>query len=249
MICVNAMMIREIGAKEFPLWVLGDSNPANWEKRLATPFDPRHPARHNVVTPVLDGVQDEIYRACRLRIDTRQLYIRNAIESAAIKPGDQDKSWSSDVEVEVFAFSELLRSRPPIVLTFGAFSFEFARRASAPGTERAYGKWGAKELGHAFRSAIKDFDPNGINIFPLLHVTIARGKFLQSHEYFTRTAGANYFEVVSHQLASCLIHHRDSARLIGLWIADTQREQAPECPDGAWNCSQATLRTSGRQAD
>jgi hypothetical protein len=32
----------EVGNKEFPVWLLGDSNPKNWQDVLITPLDPRH---------------------------------------------------------------------------------------------------------------------------------------------------------------------------------------------------------------
>ena len=35
------------GDPECPIWLIGDSPPEAWVDRLATPLDPRHPARHN----------------------------------------------------------------------------------------------------------------------------------------------------------------------------------------------------------
>jgi hypothetical protein len=42
-----------VGDPDFPIWLLGDSNPKGWQSVLETPLDPRHPARHNIWTPVL----------------------------------------------------------------------------------------------------------------------------------------------------------------------------------------------------
>src|SRR4030065_460436 len=73
------IMELEAGNRDFPLWLIADSNPAKWEARLSTPLDPRHPTRHNIWTPVLDEMQDGIYRASRQRIDTSGIYVRNAL--------------------------------------------------------------------------------------------------------------------------------------------------------------------------
>ena len=67
----------EVGDRGFPLWLIGDSNPAQWELRLKTPFDPRHPVRHNIWTPILDVIQGRVYRGLQTpRVDSSKLYIR-----------------------------------------------------------------------------------------------------------------------------------------------------------------------------
>ena len=52
------MMAAEHNDPRFPIWLIGDSNPKNWENRLSYPLDARHPARHSIWTPVLDAMQD-----------------------------------------------------------------------------------------------------------------------------------------------------------------------------------------------
>jgi hypothetical protein len=52
------MMAADVGNKNFPIWLLGDSNPERWQGELKTPFDPRHPVRHNIWTSILDVIQD-----------------------------------------------------------------------------------------------------------------------------------------------------------------------------------------------
>ena len=79
-------MDREIGDKSFPIWLLGDSNPKNWESKLNSPFDARHPARHNIWTPIVDEIQEHLFIQRRSRLKTSTVYIRNAIENANNKP-------------------------------------------------------------------------------------------------------------------------------------------------------------------
>ena len=86
-------MKKEVGNKDFAIWLLGDSNPAKWEKVLETPLDPRHPTRHNIWTPVLDVIQDKVFRTSKSRIDASSIYIRNAVESPNDKPLKNDSKW------------------------------------------------------------------------------------------------------------------------------------------------------------
>lgn len=37
-------MKPQVGDPDFPIWLLGDSNPKGWQSVLETPLDPRHPA-------------------------------------------------------------------------------------------------------------------------------------------------------------------------------------------------------------
>lgn len=209
-------MIRETGDRNSEIWLLGDSNPKNWQAILETPFDPRHPARHSIWTPVLEAIQDRVFRECRSRVDTSSIYVRNAIEDPANKPSSRNIEWGTGVEKEVQEFQEIVRKHSPkILLSFGAFSFEFARRALDQEPKRSYGYWGARRLGHEFRQRIRQFDLNATNLLPLLHVSIARGRFIQSHEYFCDQKGANYFEFVGNHIAQRLIEHRDKLRV---WI-------------------------------
>ena len=59
------MMKKEVGSKSFPIWLLGDSNPEQWQNKLDEPLDSRHPIRHNIWTSVLNVIQDRIFREHR----------------------------------------------------------------------------------------------------------------------------------------------------------------------------------------
>lgn len=189
-------MNKEIGQKSFDVWILGDSNPKNWESDLFSPFDSRHPIRHNIITSVFDIIQEYVYLNGRLRVDSRKIYIRNAVEDAFIKPKSNDLKWSdkTNQEIRLFQF-ELYNYSPKFLLTFGAFSFEFARRCQNE-TEKAYNYWTTKQLGNEFFNRTVNFDLSKINIIPLLHRSIAGGKFLVSHNSFCNKQNANYFEEI-----------------------------------------------------
>ena len=137
-------MEPESGCRNSPIWLIGDSPPENWKGRLSAPLDPRHPARHNIWTPVIDGIQDCVFRAERLRVDTDRLYVRNAIHDSRSKVSDRCRDWSVLREEigELRGLMELYR--PPLVFTFGAFAFEFISRSLGRSEERAYSWWSTK---------------------------------------------------------------------------------------------------------
>lgn len=212
-------MQRDTGDPSFPMWLLGDSNPKNWEHVLFTPLDPRHPARHSIWTPILDTMQDYIYRSSRKRIETSSLYIRNAIANPGIKPAATAVQWNETINQEVRAYAlQLATYHPRLIFSFGAFAFEFARRVVQPTFPiSAYTRWGATTLGKEFIQRIERFDPQKTNLLPLLHATIARGKFIESHTYFSQhQLGANYFVFTGEMLAAVLLKHQHE---LDIWIS------------------------------
>lgn len=213
-------MEREFGSKNFPIWLVGDSNPESWANVLNYPLDPRHPARHNIWTPILDGIQEQVFLADGRRVATDQLYARNAVQDKGEKPSDTEIAWQPGLLKEVRDFARLLTLyTPKLVFTFGAFAFEFARRSLKENPEGKTNGWTTKRLGQEFQQRVEHFDPEEINIFPLLHVSIARGRFLQSHNYFTGREGGNYFDYVAKEIAPLLLEHQLS---LPIWVQQTK---------------------------
>jgi hypothetical protein len=207
---------KEIGSKCFPIWLMGDSNPKNWADKLKVPLDPRHPAIHNIWTPILENIQDKVYREAGLRIDTTDIYIRNAIENSTEKPKNIDMEWSSQNQEKISELRDLINQfHPTFLFCFGAFSFEFCRRAIGEGRIHPYKYWSTKKLGEQFRYQINNFQVNQINIFPLLHATIARRYFLISHNYYCGYKGANYFNYVGDNIAELMLKTKDK---LTIWI-------------------------------
>jgi hypothetical protein len=212
------MMKAEVGDKTFALWLLGDSNPKNWADRLDFPLDPRHSARHSIWTPILDMIQQEAFLARHTRIDVSNLYVRNAIQNADHKPKDNVLEWKDEPELNAAITQDIAnlhtlaeQYKPKIIFTFGAFSFEFARRA-VEGTNDpyVYGYWSTRLLGQEFRRRIENFDPQKVNVVPLLHATIARGRFLESHRDFCAGEDTNYFVFTGTKLGQLLVKHYEA---------------------------------------
>jgi hypothetical protein len=210
-------MKREAGEPSFPIWLLGDSEPRNWNMVLDTPLDPRHPARHNIWTPVLDVMQDRFFRERQARMNTKPLFIRNAIGDPQFKPAGNVLQWPMPVEDEIQHLHRLLeKHHPKLILSFGAFAFEFGRRALNEAEPHPYSYWSARQLGNEFRRRCQQVDVEQTNLLPLLHATIARGRFIQSHEQFCGDQpGTNYFKQVGNALADVIISRHDQ---LSIWI-------------------------------
>ena len=98
--------------------------------------------RHNIWTAILDAIQDRVFREGKGRVDTLSLYIRNAVDNPAKKPGRTSKEWKPVTENEIDGLRQAIEIyRPIMLLCFGAFAFEFARRALGEQDKRNYGYW------------------------------------------------------------------------------------------------------------
>lgn len=213
-------MKQEHNEPRFPIWLIGDSEPKNNSQQLSTPLDSRHPARHNIWTPVLDVIQRTVF-PCGRRLRDGELYVRNPVRKL-IRADAETTVWTADYLMDgISELGKLLAAnKPPVVLSFGAFSCEIVRRALNAGLSKNYEprsteKWSTGDLGSEFRRGIKEFALAQVNHLPLLHVSIAR-QFLASHREFcafTDKRVANYFEYVGQQLGEVLIGHLKDASI------------------------------------
>ena len=209
-------MKLESGNRNSPIWLIGDSSPPNWRESLDEPLDSRHPARHSIWTPVLDGIQRQVFLGDRRRLDDSRLYVRNAVHCQEDKPPRGAMDWGPKLLGERDNFGKLLgTNRPTLVLTFGAFAFEFARRSLGKEPTRRFSYWTTKMLGAEFRQAVAGFNPLGLNVFPLLHVSIAKRHFLTSHEHFTGENNGNYFDIVGREVGTLLLEYKAT---LDVWL-------------------------------
>ena len=209
-------MLRESGSKNSSIWLIGDSIPTTWEKALESPLDPRHPARHNIWTPVLDRIQEQAFLGDRRRVDGTRLYVRNAVHHPEDRPPYNAMTWDSKLSEETVELGKLLEKHvPSLVFTFGAFAFEFTRRSLEREPRRRIGYWTTISLGGEFRQSVENFSPEAVNVLPLLHVSIARRHFLKSHQNFTGDSEGNYFDFVGREIGGLLLRHRDA---LDVWV-------------------------------
>ena len=195
-------MKNSSGDPRFPIWLIGDSPPEKWVDKLDSPLDPKHPARHNIWTSIADSMQDRLYRRDRLRLDTSRLYIRNATDQPLTISNSQEQTQLSRKMLQELIY----KHKPKIVLTFGIYAFMTTLLASSESPNKFFKT--TKLLGEQFRNRIKNYDYHKVNVIPLLHVSIARGRFLESHRDFVGTDGMvhqNYFDYVGEMLADLLL--------------------------------------------
>ena len=209
-------MQRESGDRNSAIWLIGDSGPSRGREHLSGPLDSRHPARHNIWTPVLDRIQEHVFLGDRRRVDSSQLYVRNAVHKPEDKPRYNTVEWDCMLLEKTVEFGKSLKENAPaLVLTFGAFAFEFARRSLGSEPERRLSYWTTISLGAEFRQRVGKFSPEAVNVFPLLHVSIARRHFLKSHENFTGESRGNYFDFVGRSIGNVLLKHKDTLKV---WV-------------------------------
>jgi len=188
---------REWGDKNYPIWLL---------------LNPKHPSvRHNIWTPILAEIQDKVYRKIQQRIDTTQLYIRNAVCVGGIVPNTLNW-WGTEVAEEIELFRNIvLEHKPKIIISFGAFPFEFLRRVYEIQPQKGPKYWGNSYLGDEFGSSIENFDINKTNILPLIRRVILSPTYHDGNNYF----GENYFHYIGSKIAEKIIDHE---RNLNIWI-------------------------------
>ena len=193
-------MEEEKGDIKSPIWLIGDSPPKRYED-VKHPFDTRHPAVHNIWTPIAYKIQSKIYKEKSIFFDIdddNKRYILNAVTGSDIKPKDNAFEWdNAELDSQLRKMTHLIKNyKPAMIITFGAFAFEFIRRCDDSDSikYRKYGYWGAKNLGKCFLAAIEKK-----RIVSLLHISISY-KWLSSHRQFTNDNDGNYFDFVSDKL-------------------------------------------------
>lgn len=204
--CLN----REKGSVQSSVWIIGDSEPDNCSDKLEDPFDTKHPTIHNIFFPILEHIQDDLFFTGN-RIDVNKFYIRNAVKNS------QDWKNEAVLENEILEFKQLMTNNPPkMILTFGGKAYEFVRRSMGEKFEKL-DHWDTINLGTEFARSCKTFDINKVNVIPLLHASICRGKYLTAHENFSKAinekfglAENNYFEATAKVLTPIFLENRDA---------------------------------------
>ncbi|KLU65211.1 hypothetical protein DEAC_c27630 [Desulfosporosinus acididurans] len=192
---------QETGDRSYPIWLL---------------VNPKHPAvRHNIWTPVLAEIQDKVFRVLHSRIDTSNIYIRNAVRISELVPNTLNW-WGVEVAEEIEVFKEIaVENKPKIIISFGAFPFEFLRRVYQIKPEKGPKFWSTANLGQEFGKSINNFDITKTNRIPLLRRVIETAKFTVDQSYSGPHDGETYFHYVGTKIADRIIEHKDD---LDIWI-------------------------------
>jgi len=166
------MMEDYYGNQESKIWLIGDSPPEAHKEKLRFPLDPRHPAVHNIWTPVLGKINEHLFSQ-GLRLNEASLYIRNALNDGNI---------GSDAAADLLK-EKIFGANPTILITFGETAYNITYKA-VYGVSETLKRPTSRSLGEIFCANIEEFNVNKTNILPLLHVSVCRRHFLEAQAYF-----------------------------------------------------------------
>ncbi len=194
-------MKRELGERTYPIWLL---------------INPKYPAvRHDIWRPVLDEIQDRVFRELQTRIDTSNIFIRSAVGDGGIVPNTLNW-WGREVAKEIEFYRGIVEEhKPKMLISFGAFPFEFARRVYEVKPEKGPKAWSTSLLKDEFEKSIENFDINQTNRIPFLRRVIATDKFIETNNFLSQTDRETYFQHVGSKIAEKIIENKDN---LDIWI-------------------------------
>ena len=194
-------MKTELGERTYPIWLL---------------INPKYPAvRHDIWRPILDEIQDRVFRELQTRIETSNIYIRSAVGDIEIVPNTLNW-WGKDVAREIEFYREIVQEhKPKMLISFGAFPFEFARRVFEIKPEKGPKAWSSSVLRDEFEKSMENFDINQTNMIPFLRRVIATDKFIETRNFLSRTDRETYFQHVGAKIAEKIIENKDT---LDIWI-------------------------------
>jgi hypothetical protein len=192
-------MEKSVGKETSKIWLIGDSPSESCKNKVNLPLDPRHSTIHSIWTPIHHHINDCLFNS-GLRLRDSSLFIRNALAEA----GSVTEKDKNDLDINFQKY------KPIIVITFGYKAFTTVynvvnkEKVSCKSKQSPF-------LGNHFELAIKNFDERNINVFPLLHASVARGKFIETQAGFCnimkdeyKDAEKYYFRYVGRELGELL---------------------------------------------
>lgn len=192
---------RDSGDKTYPIWLL---------------INPKYPAVvSDIWKHVLDAIQDKVYRDMHSRIDTTNIYIRSVVLDCGVVPNTLNW-WGNEVATEIKSFRELvLEHNPKLLISFGAFPFEFVRRVFEIQPEKGPKYWSASNLRDEFEASLENFDLNQTNMIPLLRRVISGDRLMETQNYFSGNESEQYFRHAGTKIAERIIQNKDS---LDIWM-------------------------------
>lgn len=192
---------RDSGKKTYPIWLL---------------VNPKYPAvRYDIWRPVLDEIQDKVYRELHTRIDTTNIYFRTAVNDSGIVPNTLNW-WGREVAKEIDLFREIaLEYKPKMLISFGAFPFEFVRRVYEIKPEKGPKAWGTSILRDEFERSMGNFDINNTNRIPLLRRVVTSDNQRVNLNFASLPEKETYFHHVGTRIAEKIIENKDT---LDIWI-------------------------------
>ena len=187
-------MKKESGDRSCPIWLL---------------VNPKYPADiYDIWALIMYEIQDKVYRKLHARIDSRNIFIKNAVSDIGRVP---NTSIEAEVAKEIVMLREsVLEHQPKLLITFGTITNEFVRRVFDIRPENGPKYWSTSNLGDEFERSIANFDITRTNWIPLIRRVTKSGKNIKDWE-----DSENYYHDVATKIADRIIENKDSLKI---WI-------------------------------
>ena len=194
-------MTKESGDRSYPIWLL---------------VNPKYPTViHDIWAPILYEIQDRVYRKLHLRIETSNIFIKNAVSDIGLV-SNAANSRAAEVAQEIVKLRENIREfQPKILITFGTILDEFVRRVFDLKPEKGPNYWSTTNLDDEFERSIATFDINQTNRIPLVRRLAKSTKFIEDQNYFSWEDTESYFREVGTKLADRIIENKDNLKI---WV-------------------------------
>lgn len=184
----------ESGDRSFPIWLL---------------VNPKYPADvYDIWSVIMYELQDIVFRKLHARINSRDIFIKNAVSYIGRVPNPAMKAEAAQ---EILMLREgVLEHQPKLVITFGAIANEFVRSVFDIRTENGLKYWSTSNLGDEFEHSMANFDITRTNWVPLTRRVTKSGKNINDWE-----DSENYYHAIATKIATRLIENKDSLKI---WI-------------------------------
>jgi hypothetical protein len=176
--------------------------------------NPKYPSiRPDIWIPILEVIQDRVYRTLHKIIDIENIFIKNTVSDLGIVSRNS-VSWSNEISQDIMALREsILENRPKIVITFGTMIYELVNRIFEIRSEKDFIYWSTTNLRHEFERSLENFDITRINRIPLPSRIMTRGKFIE--DWISWEDCENYFREIGTKIADKIIENNE---LLNIWI-------------------------------
>jgi hypothetical protein len=176
--------------------------------------NPKYPSiRPDIWIPILEVIQDRVYRKLHKIIDIENIFIKNTVSDLGIVSRNS-VSWSKEISQDIMALREsILEYRPKMVITFGTMIYELLNRICEVRSEKDFMYWSTTNLRHEFDRSLENFDITRINRIPLPSRIMTRGKFIE--DWISWEDCENYFREIGTKIADKVIENNE---LLNIWI-------------------------------
>ncbi|MDP4126329.1 MAG: hypothetical protein Q8912_05235 [Bacillota bacterium] len=192
----------ESGEKSYPIWL------------LVNPKFSR--VRYDIWNPILDAIQDRVFRKLRRRIETEKIFMRDTMSDIGLVLPKTIYDWEEEVADEIVILREsVLKYQPKMLITFGSVTYEYIRRLLEIKQIEGPKYWRTANLGDEFERSIADFDINRTNMIPLPRHVTSSDKSTDDGNNFSWDDGEIYFRDVGTKIEDRIIENKDSLKI---WI-------------------------------